>query len=322
MKKTIKAIFCVALVVAFVFVLTGCEKLNYIANSAITAIKEVQDGTWNQTDEETDDSSSDSTIEAFVAGTYGGIDFETEEDVVNYYVECYNNTKSQTANYIDADGNTVVFYSLLGEEELTVGTVLVEGSENSVINALVPTIVSSLYSANVYGLPPCNNRNPLLDNSNQSETDPGEYDFTTSYFTADDCEACNVTDNGDGTITIVIQPKSASMSAKGEDSQGRFFQSVGDIGETVDSMSILSWAEGTTEENCIVTYEGGTGTITIDTSTNTIIEADYHMIVSVSVVHASVSVITDKSASLEITYDMHYPASDEYLLETRGLTRA
>ena len=41
------------------------------------------------------------------------------------------------------------------------------------------------------------------------------------------------------------------------------------------SISQLSWASGTTEENCIVNYEGGTGTVKIDTATNTIVEADY-----------------------------------------------
>ncbi len=323
MKKTIKAILCVVLVAAFVLSLAGCAKLKYVTNGTIRAIKEVQDGTWNQTDEgEGEDAGAATTIEPFVAGTYGGIEFADEASVVNYYVQAYNNTKSQTANYTDADGNAVSYYALLGEEDLQIGKVLIEGQENSVINNLVPTIVGGLFSKSTYGLPPCNNRDPLLDNSNGDASNPGQFDFRQSYFTPEDCQACNVVDNGDGTITITIQPKEGSMSMRGEDSQGRFFEVLGDIGATVDSISQLSWASGTTAENCLVNYSGGTGTIKIDTATNTVVEADYHMAVQVSVNHANVLVIKDKSASIDISYDMHYPASDEYLMEAKGITRA
>lgn len=320
MKKTIKTILCVVLVAAFVLALAGCEKINYVTNGTIQAIKEVQDGTYKDTGEEEDTGAT--TIDPFTSGTYGGIDFADEAAVVDYYVQCYNNTKAQTANYKDADGNTVTYYALLGDEKLSIGKVLIEGSENSVINNLVPTIVDSLFAANTYGLPPCNNRDPQLDNSNTDAANPGQFDFRTSYFTPDDCQACNVVDNGDGTITITIQPKAGQMSMRGEDSQGRFFEVLGDIGSTVDSIDQLSWASGTTAENCLVNYEGGTGTVKIDTATNTITEADYHMAVNVSVNHANVLVIKDKSASIEISYDMHYPASDQYLLDSKGITRA
>lgn len=320
MKKTIKTILCVVLVAAFVLALAGCEKINYITDGTIQAIKEVQDGTYKDTGAE--EETGTSTIDPFVADTYGGVEFADEAAVVDYYVQCYNNTKSQTANYKDADGNAVTYYALLGEESLSIEKVLIEGSENSVINNLVPTIVDGLFAPSTYGLPPCNNRDPQLDNSNQDPANPGQFDFRTSYFTADDCQACNVVDNGDGTITITIQPKAGSMSMRGEDSQGRFFEVLGDIGATVDSISQLSWASGTTEENCIVNYEGGTGTVKIDTATNTIVEADYHMAVDVSVNHANVLVIKDKSASVQISYDMHYPASDQYLLDSKGITKA
>lgn len=321
MKKTFKAVLCVVLVVAFVLALAGCGKINYITNGTITAIKEVQDGTWNQKDETEGDAGA-SAIEPFVSGTYGGIEFADEAAVINYYVQCYNNTKAQTANYIDGEGNTVEYYALVGEEKLNIDSVLIEGSENAVINNLVPTIVDGLFKPSVYGLPPCNNRDPLLDNSNGDAANPGQFDFRTSYFTPEDSQACNVVDNGDGTITITIQPKASSMSMRGEDSQGRFFEVLGDIGATVDSISQLSWASGSTEENCLVDYEGGTGVIKINTSTNTVVEADYHMKVNVAVNHANVLVIKDKSAAVAISYDMHYPASDEYLLDARELTRA
>lgn len=319
MKKILKSALCFALAAVFVFALAGCANINSVTNNVISSIKEKQDGTGGEatTTPVSGTASGGSVIGEFAAGTYGGIKFDSEADVVEYYVECYNNTKAQTANYLDADGNTQVFYALLGEEDLSIDSVLIEGSSNSIIDKLVPTIVSAIFSKSTYGLPPCNNRNPELDVS-----DDGAYDFRTSYFTAEDCEACTVAENEDGTITITIQPKAGSMSQRGGDSQGRFFEVLGDIGATVDSIDQLSWASGTTEENCLVNYEGGTGSVVINTETNTITSADYHMAVTVEVIHANVLVIKDKSASVEISYDMTYPASDQYLKDAKNITRA
>lgn len=329
MKKTVKKLFCLVLCLALVFSLAGCAKINYVTNGTIQAIKEVKDGSWEEddTEEETDSTTEDSSddpvvIDEFVAGTYGGIEFSSLEDVVNYYVEAYNATKARTAEYIQEDGTTATFYELLGSEELTIGAVLVEGKENSVINSLVPSLVSSLFSSSTYGLPPCANRNPELDNNSEDELRSADYDFTTSMLTVDDVLAANVVDNGDGTITITIQPKGASMAEKGNDSQGRFFMALGDIGATVESISVLSWASGTTEENCVVTYSGGYGEVTINVDTGLVESAYYDMEVLIEVQHATVTVITDKSATVELSYIMEYPASDEYLLESKGLTRA
>lgn len=323
MKKAFKGILCIVLAVSFIIALTGCVKVNYIAGGTITAIKEINDGSWKETSQTTSNTESPNVnIEPFKEGTYGGVVFKTEADVVNYYVECYNNTKSQTAPYIDADGNTQQFYALVGEEKLTIESILVDGQENAMLNNVVPGIVENLFTYNVYGLPPCNNRNPELDNNNDDATASEKYDFRTSYFTPEDCQACNVVENSDGTITITIQPKKGSMSMRGGDSQGRFFEVLGDIGATVESISALSWASGTAEENVLVIYEGGTGVITIDPATKTVIAADYHMAVEVQANHANITVIKDKSGGVIISYDMHYPASDTYIMKAKSLTRA
>ena len=101
---------------------------------------------------------------------------------------------------------------------------MIDGKENAVINKLVPGIVDGLFKPNIYGLVPCNNRNPKLDNYNVNEKDPGKKDFTKSYVKGEDVLDANIKDNGDGTITMVIQPKAAEMSMRGEDSQGNFFE--------------------------------------------------------------------------------------------------
>ena len=328
MKKTLNSALCAILAMFLILALTGCAKISYVAGGTISAIREVNDGSWKEAQQETIDigEPSEVIIDPFVAGTYGGIEFATQDDVVNYYIECYNNTKAQTANYIDKDGNTQVLYAFLGDEKMTVDKMLVEGSENPTLNKLVPGMVSAGFVYNSYGLPPCNNRNPLIDNTNENEADPGKYDFRETYFKPEYCLASNVTENADGTITIVIQPKDASMSARGADSQGSFFSVLNDLGETVDNLfndyNMLSWASGSTYENCTVNYQGGTGKVTIDPETKTIVAADYHMNVYVELKHANVSVIKDKSGSLLISYDMHFPATDDYILKYNDITRA
>lgn len=253
--------------------------------------------------------------------TYGGVEFNTLEDVAKYYVEAYDYTKTLTAEYKDENGATVTFYKLLGDEDLQVGDVMIDGSSNAVVNKIVPGLVGGLFSRNTYGLVPCNNRNPELDNNSDDDTRKNDHDFRTSAVTVDDIRAANVTDNGDGTITLEIQPKAGQMSFRGDDSQGRFFEVLGDISGTIAKIDQVTFTQGEPEENVIVDYKGGTVKVKIDTATKEIVEADYHMVANVSVTHASILVIKDKSASLIITYDNHYPASDEYLLKYKSLTR-
>lgn len=255
------------------------------------------------------------TIDAFAAGTYGGIEFNSIEDVVEYYNKCYDYTKTLTAEY-DENGETKTYYKLLGDEKLDVGNLLVEGKSNDTINKLVPGIVGGLFTGSVKGLSPSDNRDPNYDTRND-----GQYKLTTSALTADDVLEANVVDNGDGTINITIQPKGAILSMPMEDSQGRFFNVLGDISSTVNQISVLSFSQGTIDENFVVNYKGGSGTVTIDTKTGEVIAADYTMLVHIDVQHANVLVLKDKSASLDITYSNHFPADDEYLMTSRQMTR-
>ena len=85
---------------------------------------------------------------------------------------------------------------------------------------------------------------------------------------------------------------------------------------------MLSFSQGSISDNFVVNYQGGTGTVTIDTKTKEITAADFVMKVHIDVTHANVTVIKDKSASLDVVYKNHFPASDEYLLKTKNITRA
>lgn len=254
-------------------------------------------------------------IDEFAPGTYGGIDFQSVDDVVKYYVEVFDYNKTLTAPYKEG-GEKKEYYKLLGDENLSVNNLLIEGKANSMINNLVPNILGSIFQGSVKGLPPSDNRDPQYDTR-----DDGKIDERHSHLTADDVLACNVKDNGDGTITIQIQPKAVLLSMPDVDAQGRFFNVLGDITSTVESISVLSFASGTISENFVVNYQGGVGTIKIDTKTKEVIEADYEMDVHIDVKHANVAVIKDKNASLDIVYTNHFPASDDYLKESRDITR-
>lgn len=323
MKKTVKSIVCLLLAVALVASFAGCAKMNYVTNGTIQAIKEVKSGEWQKTDEDAgaEDDADTTVLEAsFKAGTYGGVEFKTIEDVCKYYVEAYNYTKTLTAQY-DDNGETKTYYKLLGTEELSVGDVMIDGKANSTINKLVPGIVKNILVKNTYGLVPCNNRDPNLDNNLDDNTRKNDHDFRTSAFTAEDCLDANVVDNKDGTITITIQPKQENMAFRGDGSQGRFFEVLGDISGAVSQISVLSFSQGDANENVKVMYKGGTGTVTIDTKTKEITSAKYVMVANVDVKHANVTIIKDKSASVKITYTNTYPAPDDYLKTEKNITR-
>ena len=248
-------------------------------------------------------------IDEFAEGTYGGKEFTSVEDVVNYYVECYNYTKTLTAQYND-NGTTATYYKLLGMEDLKVENIMVEGKSNDLINQLVPTVVGGLFTGGLKGLPPCGNIAPASDTVTDSNID-----VTKSLLTAEDVLMANVVDNGDGTINITIQPKAVELSMPAQDAQGHFFNTLGDISSTVESIEQLSFSTGTINDNFVVTYKGGSGTVTINTATNEIVSGEYTMKVHVDVSHANVLVLKDKSASLDIIYTNTFPATNEQLNE-------
>ncbi len=249
------------------------------------------------------------TIEEFKPATYGGKEFKTVDDVVNYYVECYNYTKTLGETYT-YEGSPTTMYKLVGSENIEVKNLLVEGKSISMIDQLVPGILGSLFTGGIKGLPPSGSLVP----GNDTVTDQ-KIDVSKSLLTPEDVLMANVKDNGDGTISVTIQPKAVTLSMPAQDAQGHFFNTLGDISSVVGSISVLSFSSGTIEENFVVDYKGGTGTVTINTATNEIVSAEYTMLVHINVQHANVLSFKDKKASLDIVYTNSFPASNDYLAE-------
>ena len=318
--KIIALVLVCAIVVGIAaFGIIKKDEVKYVKAAMDNAVATIKDGTWQDIIAGSGGGDEDKESEApdveFVAGTYGGVEFTSIEDVVNYYNTVYNNTKTQTAQYQNSDGSVATFYALVGEEHLNLktGSLLVDGKPNSILDGAVPGIMSKI-GGGVNGLSPSDNRDPNLDNDETGAS------LTTSRVTVDDILKCGIVDNGDGTITMTLVPKGVSMSHKGMDAQGHFFNSLGAIDGAIEELGV-KWASGTTEENCKVMYEDGSAVVTIDTATNTVVKADYHMVVNIDVVHANFLVLTDRSASLTLYYDCNFPASDDYLLQKKGLTR-
>ncbi len=327
MKKVLKAVLCLALVAAFVASLAGCAKINYVTNGTIKAINEVKSGDWKNggtaaTAQGGEGEAAEGgvaedkpEIEELTPGTYGGVEFKDLNSVAAYYKEAYEYTKTLTASYKTENG-TETFYKMLGEDNLELESILIDGKDNATINKLVPGIMGGLFSKNINALPPAENRNPDLD-----KTEDGQ-DFHQCYLTGDDLIAANVVDNGDGTITLTMQPKLTEMSSRGKDAQGHFFSTLGDIGPTVSSISVVSFAQGDYKDNIKVTYKGGTGVVKIDTKTKEIVEAEYTEMAYIAVTHVNIAIIKDKSASLTIKYWQKFPCSADYMKETKGVTPA
>ncbi len=309
MKRIIKGLTCVALAVIITLAFTGCAKFNYITNGTIKAIHEIKSGAWKDagtTPTETEAEEDKPVIDELTPGTYGGIQFNSLDDVAKYYCEVYNKTKAKSAKFKDEEGKVVDMYAFADEKKIEIKDILVEGNSNAVMNKLIPQLLGALYVPTVGGLPPCNAREPENDKDEKGES------LLTCRVTADDILAANVVDNNDGTITITMQPKAVNMSRVGMDSQGKFFTSLNDIGAVVDAVDAFSWASGTTEENCKVNYKEGTAVIKVDTKTGEIIVADYTMIAFVNIQHASIAVVKDKSLSATVYYECHFPASKEF----------
>ena len=326
MKKTIKAIVCLAMVVALCASFAGCAKIGYVTNGTIKAINEVKSGEWQNGGADAADPAAAANAEGdpvvleaeFTEGTYGGKEFKTVDDVVAYYVEVFNYNRTLTAPYKEA-GAAKTYYKLLGDEDLQVKNILVEGKKSTVLEKLVPSIMGKLFSGTPKSLPPAANRDPQYDDR---EDGPNGSKLTQreSHLTAEDVLACNVKDNGDGTITIQIQPKAAELAMPDQDSQGRFFNVLGDITKTVADVGV-TFTEGDANSNVKCIYKGGYGEVTVDTKTNEVTKAYYIMKTHLDVTHANIAVLKDKNASIDIEYTNTFPATDEFLKTSKDITR-
>lgn len=292
-KIVIAVLLVIAIVGEFYIGLTIPGKIE----NAITAATSANAG----------DEGSNSADVTFTAGTYGGVEFKTIADVVNYYNDAYNKTKAKTAQYKVSDGSTQTYFDFFGTENLTLkeGSLLVDGSSNMIVDKMVPGVLSTAFKPNIVPLPPQSSWSP--ENCNDETGAP----MIESRVVESDVSSASVAENADGTVTLTLIPVATEMSSKGMDPQGHFFNSLGKLDDVVKGLGIVTFPTDNVSEYVKATYEGGSAVVTIDPKTGEITAADYHMVVNVDVQHATITALKDKSASLTLLYDNHFPATEE-----------
>lgn len=94
------------LVAVLVAVGSGCAKVSYVTGSAMQAVEDVKSGEWKTKNIKEQSTEDKVLIEELTPGTYGGVEFNNLDDVMNYYKAAYDKTKAKTAPYIDENGTT------------------------------------------------------------------------------------------------------------------------------------------------------------------------------------------------------------------------
>jgi len=252
----------------------------------------------------------------FKKGKYAGVQLNTTADAVRYYVKAYNATKKETAKYQNKETDEILtYYKLLGVKTLGADNVYINGSRNKFMDSYLDSMISDTKVGT--GLPPCT----AVDKS--EDTDLNGKSLVTSRLRDTDVETLSIKDNKNGTVTPTIKPKSVQMSSPGVDAQGRFFSTLGPMYDTFDQMLKQNggkWTTGNAKKNLHMNYTGGTGTITINTSSGKITKATYNMKVNVDVQHVTISGMKNQRVQLRVIVKDTFPMSQE-LFDSSNLER-
>lgn len=254
--------------------------------------------------------------DSFKKGKYAGVQLNTTADAVRCYVKAYNATKKETAKYKDLETEEIsTYYKMLGCKEVFVTNTRINGSKNSFFDSYFESLLTDMTLPT--GLPPSTSVNKSAD------TDLNGKSLITSRLRDTDVASLSIKDNKNGTVTLTIKPKAVQMSSPGADPQGRFFTTAGPMYDAIDQVIKENggkWTTGNAKKNVTMNYTGGTGTITINTSTGKITKATYNMKVNVDVQHVTISGMKDQRVQLRVIVKDTFPMSQE-LFDSSNLER-
>ena len=229
----------------------------------------------------------------------------TTADAVRYYVKAYNATKKETARYKDLETEEIsTYYKMLGCQEMFVTNTRINGSKNSFFDSYFESLLTDLTLPT--GLPPSTSVNKSADRDLNGKS------LITSRLRDTDVASLSIKDNKNGTVTLTIKPKAVQMSSPGADPQGRFFTTAGPVYDAVDQALKENggkWTTGNAKKNVTMNYTGGTGTITINTSTGKITKAKYKMIVKTEIRNITLSGQKFKSIAMNCSMVDTFPAT-------------
>lgn len=254
--------------------------------------------------------------DSFKKGKYAGVQLNTTADAVRYYVKAYNATKKETAKYKDLETEEIyICYKMLGCQEMFVTNTRINGSKNSFFDSYFESLLTDLTMPT--GLPPSTSVNKPADRDLNGKS------LITSRLRDTDVASLSIKDNKNGTVTLTIKPKAVQMSSPGADPQGRFFTTAGPVYDAIDKAIKENggkWTTGNAKKNVTMNYTGGTGTITINTSSGKITKATYNMKVNVDVQHVTISGMKDQRVQLRVIVKDTFPMSQE-LFDSSNLER-
>ena len=241
----------------------------------------------------------------FKKGKYAGVQLNTTADAVRYYVKAYNATKKETAKYKDLETEEIsTYYKMLGCKEMFVTNTRINGSKNSFFDSYFESLLTDMTLPT--GLPPSTSVNKSAD------TDLNGKSLITSRLRDTDVASLSIKDNKNGTVTLTIKPKAVQMSSPGADPQGRFFTTAGPMYDAIAQVIKENggkWTTGNAKKNVTMNYTGGTGTITINTSTGKITKAKYKMIVKAEIRNITLSGQKFKSIAMDCSMVDTFPAT-------------
>lgn len=241
----------------------------------------------------------------FKKGKYAGMQLNTTADAVRYYVKAYNATKKETAKYQNKETDEILtYYKLLGVKTLSADNVYINGGRNKFMDSYLDSMISDTKVGT--GLPPSTSVNKSAD------TDLNGKSLITSRLRDTDVASLSIKDNKNGTVTLTIKPKAVQMSSPGADPQGRFFTTAGPMYDAIDKAIKENggkWTTGNAKKNVTMNYTGGTGTITINTSTGKITKAKYNMIVKAEIRNITLSGQKFKSIAMDCSKVDTFPAT-------------
>jgi len=240
------------------------------------ATENASEATGNQDTTQQDAPQQDATQEDANAQSSGELtSSSSKEEILAEYIKVYNTTKA-TGTFTGSDSMSCDYLALEGKE-----------------NSTVKNLADKFMTANATGLqlPPYSDSNPGME----------------CLLTADEVEEASYTDNGDGTATIVIKPKTVESPKLFEDAQGKTFNVMEDVAEGLSGVSVLTWSEGDANSNVVLTCGDSTATVTYNKDTKMMTKADYVLVTKASIQHANVLLFKDKSAEGTITYTMTFP---------------
>lgn len=198
----------------------------------------------------------------------------TKEEIVNEYIKIYNNTRKNP--------------NFTGTDNMEFSNLIVDGSENKTVENSFRKLASLYSGANGIPLPPYEDGKDGVYSTQYSKT---------CLITADDIEQASYTDNGNGTATIRLVPKTCVNSSRYGDSQGKMFNVI----------NFSSNEDGSFAEDLRVTNGGGWCEVTYKKSSLQMVNAKYVLKADVYLKNPNLPLLKNKEIKFKMEYTSIYP---------------